>query len=42
MDLIRFVNNSGETLEQGDVVVFGDNTTSLFYGPDEDMPDSGD
>ncbi len=38
MDLIRFVNHSGGTLEQGDVVVFGDNTTSLFYGPDEDMP----
>jgi hypothetical protein len=34
----QFVNTLGETLEQGDVVVIGDNQTSLYYGPDNIIP----
>jgi hypothetical protein len=38
MDVMQFVNNSGETLEQGDVVVFGERLTSHFQGPSNDIP----
>jgi len=33
-----FVNNVGETLEQGDVVVIGGDPASLYYGPDYTVP----
>jgi hypothetical protein len=34
----QFVNNIGETLEQGDVVVIGANQSSLFYGLNNSIP----
>jgi hypothetical protein len=34
----QFVNNLGETLEEGDVVVIGDNQASLYYGPNNSVP----
>jgi hypothetical protein len=34
----QFVNNLGETLEQGDVVVIGANQSSLFYGMNNSIP----
>lgn len=33
-----FVNRYGESLEQGDVVVIGDNQSSLFYGLKSNLP----
>jgi hypothetical protein len=38
MDMMRFVNNSRATLEQGDVVVFADHLVTLFYGPNNEIP----
>lgn len=34
----QFVNNLGETLELGDVVVVGRNQSTLYYGADNDIP----
>lgn len=34
----QFINNLGETLEQGDVVVISENQTSLFYEEDTNIP----
>jgi hypothetical protein len=34
----QFVNKIGETLEQGDVVVIGENQSSLYYGRDNNIP----
>jgi hypothetical protein len=34
----QFVNHLGEALEQGDVVVIGENQTSLYYGPGNSVP----
>jgi cytoskeletal protein CcmA (bactofilin family) len=34
----QFVNNLGEALEQGDVVVIGENRISLYYGPNNNIP----
>jgi cytoskeletal protein CcmA (bactofilin family) len=34
----QFVNRLGESLEQGDVVVIGENQTSLYYGPENSVP----
>jgi hypothetical protein len=34
----QFVNQLGEALEQGDVVVIGENQASLYYGPDNSVP----
>ncbi|XHX78802.1 MAG: hypothetical protein RBJ76_02395 [Stenomitos frigidus ULC029] len=34
----QFINNLEETLEEGDVVVLGDNQTSLYYGDTNDVP----
>jgi hypothetical protein len=34
----QFVNKIGETLEQGDVIVIGRNQSSLYYGPDQNIP----
>ncbi len=34
----QFVNHRGEALEQGDVVVIGENQASLYYGPGNSVP----
>ena len=34
----QFVNNLGEALEQGDLVVIGNNQTSLYYGTNDNIP----
>jgi hypothetical protein len=34
----QFVNHLGESLEQGDVVVIGENQVSLYYGPGNSVP----
>lgn len=34
----QFVNNLGETLELGDVVVIGENQSSLYYGVNDNIP----
>jgi hypothetical protein len=34
----QFINNLGDTLEQGDVVVIGGNQASLFYGQNDNIP----
>ena len=34
----QFINNLGEAVEQGDVVVLGDNQTSLYYADKKDIP----
>jgi hypothetical protein len=34
----QFVNKLGEALEQGDVVVIGENQSSLYYGPNNNIP----
>ena len=34
----RFLNPLGEALEQGDVVVIGENQASLYYGPENSVP----
>jgi hypothetical protein len=34
----QFVNRLGETLEEGDVIVIGDNQTSLYYGANKEVP----
>jgi hypothetical protein len=34
----QFVNGLGETLEQGDVIVVGDNQTSLYYDSNNNIP----
>jgi hypothetical protein len=36
--LDQFVNNLGDALEQGDVIVIGDNQSSLYYGPNDSVP----
>ncbi len=34
----QFINKLGETLEEGDVVVIGENQSTLFYGQRENIP----
>ncbi|MFH1096582.1 MAG: hypothetical protein V1749_03665 [Candidatus Desantisbacteria bacterium] len=34
----QFINNLGEPLEQGDVIVLGKNQASLYYGLDNNIP----
>ena len=34
----QFLNPLGEALEQGDVVVIGENQASLYYGPENSVP----
>jgi len=34
----RFVNQSGDTIEQGDVVVFGRKSVKVYYGKDDNIP----
>jgi hypothetical protein len=34
----QFINNMGEALEQGDVIVIGENQSSLYYGAKNDIP----
>jgi hypothetical protein len=34
----QFINNLGDTLEQGDVVVIGENQASLYYGQNDNIP----
>jgi hypothetical protein len=34
----QFVNNLGESLEEGDVIIIGDNQTALYYGANNDVP----
>ena len=34
----QFVNNLGATLEEGDVVIIGENQPALYYGPNDKIP----
>jgi len=38
MSLIMFMNDVGEPLEQGDVVIIGQNRTLRYYGADNGIP----
>jgi hypothetical protein len=38
MEVMQFMNNRGETLEQGDVVVFGERLTSIVADPISNIP----
>ena len=37
----RFINKTGDALEQGDIVVISGDQTSLYYGAKSDIPNSG-